>query len=59
MVVCVNCEEEVKDKARLGHFYIPALVFFVLNIAIFLPFLLSNLKDMQAKCEKTMEIMDR
>ena len=47
MSVCKDCQPKVKDATGLYRFYIPVLVFMVINILVWGPLIGSRLSELQ------------
>ena len=47
LVTCVDCEADLKEKASKWHFFIPGIIFMLVNLAIFLPAILDRLNKVQ------------
>ena len=47
LISCLICEPLLKDKASKGHFFIPALVFMIINVLVWVPVIIIRLKELQ------------
>ena len=46
MIVCQKCAPDLKEKARKRHFWIPAFIFIVLNVIIWMVLIIGRLDEM-------------
>ena len=45
--VCKKCEKDLKEKARKRHFWIPALLFMIVNVIVWMILIIIRLDEMQ------------
>ena len=47
LVTCLDCEAALKEQASKKHFFIPGIIFILLNLVVFLPTIIDRLKTIQ------------